>query len=108
MHQRKGLLQILMEIHRQVPDARLEHVPNPDDPAPDPWEMPQKKVLPVSQWFNIVLKDLDHAPTAEAQDVITGRYYTWHRDEFGRAIIQAEHRGEMINMFEEVWAGEPE
>ena len=102
-----NLMTALQEIAFQSPRVKLEHVtPDPEERA-EAWRSPERRILPVERWLEIVWKDYRNAPSPEAQYVIMGPHYRWHRDELGRAIILANHQGEFVPMFEEVWAGDP-
>lgn len=102
-----SLLQVLTRIHQDTPGAKLEHLEVWEENRPEPWEEGERKILTVEHWMRIVLADFRNAPSSEARETISGPYYKWHRDEWGRAIVEANHRGEFVPMFEEVWAGDP-
>lgn len=102
-----SLVSALREIAFQSPRVKLEHVtPDPEEQA-ETWRGPERRILPVERWIEIVLKDYKNAPSQEARYVIMGPHYRWHRDDWGRAIILANHHGEFVPMFEEVWSGDP-
>jgi len=99
-------MSILVRISQETPGVKLEHLEVHGDRQPEPWEEVGRKILPVERWMRIVWTDFQNAPP-EAKHVIAGRHYKWYRDEWGRAIILANHQGEFVPMFEEVWAGDP-
>jgi hypothetical protein len=111
MSREKGLPAILRAISQESPGARLEHVMKDDEESAEAWRDPdqyrERKILPVERWHQIVWTDYINAPTREFEQIIVGPHYKWYRDEWGRAIILANHRGEFVPMFEEVWAGDP-
>lgn len=82
-------------------------MPDLDQEGREYWKGPVRKILPVERWLEIVWRDYDQAPTTEARRIIVGPWYRWHHDDWGRAIILANHYGKFVPMFEEVWAGDP-
>lgn len=95
----KGLDKVLAEISKDGPGVRLEHVMGE-------WEGGPKKITTVERWLETVKRDIRNAPDPEARRIITGPYYFWDYDEFGRVTVSANDFGRVAPMFVEVWAGE--
>lgn len=106
----KGLDAVLAEISETSPGARLEHTLGGEEWAEEAgWRgQPEKRILPVERWLAIVRKDIRNALDPHARTIITGPYYFWGFDEFGRAVVSANDAGRVAPMFVEVWAGEPD
>jgi hypothetical protein len=106
----KSLDAVLSEISEKSPGARLEHTLGEEETAEgEVWKgEPVRKILPVERWLAIVQEDIERAPTEEARHIITGPYYFWDYDDLGRVLVAANDSGEIVPMFVEVWAGEPD
>lgn len=110
MRKWKGLPEVLAEISGRNPGVRLEHTlsAGKEGEAELRRGEPERRILPVERWLAIVREDVRRAPDPEARAVITGPYYFWDHDEFGRAVVSANDFGRIVPMFIEVWAGEPD
>jgi hypothetical protein len=62
----------------------------------------------VERWLTIVRGDIERAPTPEWRHAITGPYYYWGYDDLGRVQVATNHQGQVVAMFVEPWAGEPD
>lgn len=104
-----GLDIVLFQVSQRSPGVRLEHTMKEPEEESETWrEGPAHKILPVENWLSIVRKDIERAPNIKALQIITGPHYLWGYDDLGRIVIGAQHRGQVVQMFVEPWAGEPE
>jgi len=103
----KGLDSVLTEIIKETPGIRMEHIEPRIEPK-ESWESTEKKVMTIERWLGVVKKDILNAPSNRDRRIIVGPFYYWYRDDLGRALVMSNHYGQVVPLFAEIWAGEPD